>query len=342
MGNNRNLVTLVVVLVVLGALYLITSQKREHLDETGGFRDVIEGTLSTDDVFGVRVWQGRNPDGGFDLAKRGDSWVMNSRFDAPANLNKIRTLLGNLESLDGEFRSDAASVLDDYALSDSLAYHLHVRGEDGQNLVELMIGKRSGAGCFIRQAGSNEVLLGSHNFLSDLGIWGDERGDPDAKSWIDLLAFSVERSDVRGIGLSQDGSRIVMDKEFPEPVAAEGDSVEAVEPDPESYEWRVSEPRNFLATKSRADGILNSLISLRARDVVLRGEAPAEYGLDESADQVLVRLEDGTQKVLLFGADMADEQGQFYFKVEGEDLVWSMPEYLKGNIFKSVDDLKME
>ena len=70
---------------------------------------------------------------------------MNSRFDAPANLNKIRTLLGNLETLDGEFRSEAANVLEDYALSDSLAYHLQVRGEDGQPLVDLLIGKRSGA-----------------------------------------------------------------------------------------------------------------------------------------------------------------------------------------------------
>ena len=52
--------------------------------------------------------------------------------------------------------------------------------------------------------------------------------------------------------------------------------------------------------------------------------------------------EDGTQHTLLFGAAVPEEDNQLYFRVEGEDLVWSIPDYLKGNLFKSADDLKTE
>jgi hypothetical protein len=348
MQNNRNLIVLAVVLAVLGTLYVLTRDRRPDLDTTGGFVDLVPGLLTTDDVHSVRVSLGGRDDAALQIVQQSGAWSVPSHFGAPANLNKIRTLLGNLESVTGEVRSDDAGVLAAYALDDSNAYHLSVRDEGGTAMVELLIGKQSSNGCFVRTPGSNRVLSTDHNFLTDLGIWGDDRTAPAASQWIDLVAYQVDRAKVRSLELrGEQGVTLVKELEEPAPVQAEVDTTgvpmaQPGEPDPEAYEWRVTSPSNFVASRSRADGILNSLATLRARDVVATGEVDEEYGLGEGASRVIVTLDDGTSQVLLFGAALPDDANAFYFRVEGQPLVWSMPGYLKSNVFKTVDDLKVQ
>jgi hypothetical protein len=350
MGSNRNLLILVIVLVVLGGLYMFTSRQRAYVDPTGGYRDIVEGTLSTDDVFGIDVYRGTNEEDGFQLVKRGDLWVMTNHFDAPANVNKVRTLLGNLESMEGEYRSDDPSVLADYDLDDSTAVHCVVKNEQGEPKVDLLIGKRSGSGCFVRFTGSPEVLLANQNLLNDFGIWGEDLGDPNRSAWLDLVAFKVERDDVRDIDLTWSDGHLDMKKEFQEPPKTEpaatdttaAETTPPAPPPPTEYEWRVTAPKSFLAVKTKADGILNSLVNLRARDVVARDGDLDSYGLTGKCDQVVVTEADSTAHTLLFGNPLPDDENQFYFKVKGEDLVWSMPKYVRTNIFKKPSDLEPE
>lgn len=346
MQNNRNLIVLVVVLAVLGTLYVLTRDRRPELDATGGFVDLVAGMLSTDDVYTVDLALGGDPAQGVKIVQQSGTWVVASHFGAPANLNKVRTLLGNLESVEGEVRSDDASVLAAYALDDSSAYHLAVRNESGEALAELLIGKGTTNGCFVRLPGSNRVLATNHNFLTDFGVWGDDRKAPAASQWIDQVAFQVERDAVRAIELRGDAT-VVMVKEIEAPAVVAVDSLglplaQPGEPDAEAYEWRVTEPTEFMAARSRADGVLNSLATLRARDVVATGEVGEEFGLGDDADRVIVTLEDGTTHTLLFGAALPDDSNLFYFRVEGESLVWSMPSYLRTNVFKKPEDLQVK
>ena len=344
MGNNRNLIVLGVVLVVLVGAYLLTRDRRPELDETGGFEELVETELSTDDVYTLELLLGGDPSQGFVVVQRDDEWFVSSHYDAPANLNKIRTLLGNLETVSGEPRSDDAGVLDAYALDDSSAYHVRILGEGGDPMLELLIGERSGQGCFVRRPGSNRVLLADHNFLSDFGVWGDERPAPKASSWIDLVAFEVERDEVRTIEIRGDEQTVVMTKEFVETEAAAADTMIAAGPevqDPNAYEWRVTAPSDFVASKTRADGVLNAITNVRARDVV--GDALEEdLGLGDDARSVVVTLADGTSHSLYFGETLGDDDSLLYFRVEDEALVWSLPEYVANNVFKTEDDLRAE
>ncbi len=339
-NNNRGMILLGAALVVLAGLYFVTRGHREKLDTSGGFVDVVEGQLSSDDVYSIEVYKGLDSSQGFILARNGDDWIVSSRHDAPANINKIRTLLGNLEGLEGELRSQDPSVLDAYALDDSNAYRVVIKGESGDPLLELLIGKRSGSGCFVRRAGSDRVLLADHNFLSDFGVWGDDRKAPETTSWIDLVAFETDRAEIERIEIHGEET-VVLEKEWPETEAAEGDST-ATERDPEAYEWRVLEPRNFLATRSLADAIANNLASVRARDVITRGEVAEEFGLGDGAWTLTVTTEDGASHTLRFGADVPEQSNQIYFQVEGEDIVWSVPSYVRNNLFKKASDLKTE
>ena len=347
MHNNRNLIVLVVVLAVLGTLYVLTRDRRPQLDTSGGFVDIVPGTVSTDDVHAIDLRLGRHPHEGLNIVQQSGSWVVVSHFGAPANLNKIRTLLGNLESVEGEVRSNDASVLAAYALDDSSAYHLAVRNERGEALVEVLIGKGTSNGCFVRLPGSDQVLAANHNFLTDFGVWGDDRSSPAASQWVDTVAFQVERDAVRAIELRGDET-VVMVKEIeepePVPVAIANGAPQSIpgQADADAYEWRVTAPSNFVAARSRADGIVNSLVTLRARDVVATGEVGEEFGLGESASRAVVTLEDGSTHTLLFGAGLPDDTNLFYFRVEGKPLVWSMPSYLRSNVFKTSEELRVQ
>ncbi|RKZ09263.1 hypothetical protein DRQ53_06750 [bacterium] len=339
MGNNRNLIIMLVVVVGLAALYMLSSQRRPTLDQSGGFVDLVEGTLSSDEIESISIRRG---DEGFKLANTDAGWVIEDHFQAPGNLNKIRTLLGNLEAVSGEIRSDDADVLGSYALADSQAYRLQVAGH-----LDLLIGKRSGSGCFVRKAGSNRVYVTDHNFLSDFGLWGDDRPVPEVSSWVDLLAFEVLRDDITRIRIEGEET-VLLDREL---IIEETAGDEAVEGDASTappvaagspgnnYEWRINE--DFVGSRSRGDAILSALVSIRARDVLARDENPEGSGLD-SPDRVTVTIEGGSELTMLFGGAVAEMSGQVWFRVEGEELVWAVPEFVKNNLFKSADELRAE
>lgn len=333
--NQRKLIILVVVLVAMGGLYWYSGQQRRELDQTGGYVSLVEGELARDDVYGLEVYRGDDPDAGFVLAKRGGDWVMTSRYDAKASDTRMSTLLDNLESLEGQVRSDDAAVLAGYGLSDDEAVHVVLKNETGGELLHLLLGKPGSGGGFVRASGSNQVILGSRNLLSDFGIWGEDNKNPQASNWLALEVFKPNRDSVTSIVLHGEGTSIAMEKSF---AAAEGDS--AAVPDPTAYEWQVTQPSEFTALKTRADGILTTLTNMRARDVAAPPASPEDYGLGEGCDRAEVTLEDGTRTVMLFGAELEGEEDQFYFQLEGESSYWLMGAYVRGNVFKSVDELK--
>lgn len=338
--NNRNLLIMGGALVIMVGLYFLSNRTRSNLDETGGFVEIVEGQLSTAEVFGLQIYKGE-PSNGFQLAKRGEDWVLTSHYDAPANENKLRSLLGNLESASAEVRSSSESVLADYALEDSTALHLLIKDESGAEMLHLLVGERSGPGGFVRREGSSEALRADHNFLADFGVFGEEITVPQATTWMDLVAFSAQRDSVESIELSWTDGRLRMAKEF---AAADAPDSNAAPAEPQQYEWRVSEPSNFMAKKTTADGILGSVCSVRARDVAGRFDASiaGEWGLGEAASRATVHLSNGESKTLLFGSDLEDDAEQLYFHVEGDDLVWILPGYLRGNVFKDPGTLKPE
>ena len=208
MGNNRNLMILAVIVVGLGIVYTISSQRRPSLDTSGGFVDLVEGTLSTDELGAISIRRGED---GFNLVNGEAGWIVDDHFAAPANLNKIRTLLGNLEGVSGEIRSDESGVMENYALDEAQAYHLRIADTEDKVLVDLLIGKRSGSGCFVAEPSGSKVYVTDHNFLSDFGVWGDDRPAPEVSAWVDLLAFEVKREEVTRIQIEGNES-LVLDR----------------------------------------------------------------------------------------------------------------------------------
>jgi hypothetical protein len=86
------------------------------------------------------------------------------------------------------------------------------------------------------------------------------------------------------------------------------------------------------------------LSNIRARDVVgtATEEEAGARGLGDAAERASITLSDGSVKTLLFGGKVEGADDLLYFQVDGETLVWSLPKYLRDNVFKNPDDLKPE
>ena len=84
--------------------------------------------------------------------------------------------------------------------------------------------------------------------------------------------------------------------------------------------------------------------------IVVLGFAVAKGVVDEVTKETPVRtatvmFEDGTTKVLEFGAERPEDDGRqagTWMRVQGERAVWVVTDYTVTNIFKTVDDLRPE
>ncbi len=342
MNNTRNLVILAVVLVVLGGISLL--QKASHRKQTSraATETLVSDTYGTEDLDRITLGQG-DQDVAVDLVRDPDGWKVASAWGVPAAESRITGLLKAVSGLSGEFRSDKAEVVADYGLDDSTAVHIRLYKDD-KPVVSLEVGGRSQGqpGNFVRRTGDNAVYLSTASLLSPLGIYGDPTV-PKSRHFLELQAVKEDRLAVDRIILRDGKSVLEMHKEF---TVTETDSSDTTDAEPKVdrtvWEWQLDKPRRKALAKTKADGVLGTLISIRATDVADPTADPATYGLDEPRRTATLVMEDGSRVILEFGNEReaeGDHPAGTYMRVQGKDTVWVATDYTVKNIFKSVDDL---
>ncbi len=353
MMNKRNLIVLALVVVALVAISIIQKAAQRQRTSRPATAAVLDHEVDRDALQRLEIARG---DSVAVVLTRGPSgWEVASRFHQPANEQRVTTLLDDLSSLRGEFRSDAAGVLADYGLSDSTAVVIRGYGSDPDSapLFALEVGDRPGGatGDFVRRAGSSAVFLSSKGVLNDLGLYSGP-GLPDPKHFLDLEAFKVPRDDVDALRLYQDGKlTLALAKEFPEPAAAEPDTAageatmaatdQAV--DRRTYEWRLTAPKEAPALKTKADAILGAATTIRAVDVADPDAQPEAYGLEPPERRIVLVMQDGSEKQVLIGSARQESEGRpggSYLQVAGERPVYVVKQYQLDNIFKQPTDLQ--
>jgi hypothetical protein len=346
MLKSRNLIILAVVLAVLAAISLVqTSSHRKSTSQPATTR-VLGADFATEDLQRIEVGFAEQ-NSALVLEKLPSGWVVRTAHSHQANQQRVDNLLSSLGELTGEFRSDSAEVLPDYGFSDSTVVSINAFGPEGSEPVfQLEVGKKPerAVGNFVKRPGSNAVYLTSKSILSSLGLYSGP-GLPQAKHFLDLEVHKVERTEVDALTIKDGGSLLAMHKEFtePEPVIAEGDSVPTIPPiDRNVYEWKLTEPNNKTALKTKADGVLSAVANMRAVDIDDPTADLANYGLADPQKSVTVTMQDGQETVLTFGNMREAEDDRpagYYLQVDDEETVWVVNEYLLNNIFKKVEDL---
>jgi hypothetical protein len=314
--SRRTLGILAAVLVILVVLNWASSRKYEPV-EGGGFEDVL--SVDPGSVQSVKAWLGSAPDTTVELARKGDGWIVASRWGWPAKEDLVTRLLEDLQELSGELRTSSADVLADFQIADSTGLHLLARGSGGSELFHLVVGKDTPrGGTFVRKEGSNDVYLTQARLRSSFGVFGDEPKPPQAKRWIQLRIHQADRNDIERIELVKGGKTVVLEKEF---TAAEPDSAAAGEEaapvvDRTQWTWKPDAAGEF--DKAKADGILSALANLYASDPADPASAE-EYGLGEDARRATITLADGTSRTILFG-NALEEEKKTYAEVGGDGL----------------------
>ena len=157
-----------------------------------------------------------------ELERRGDDWVVSSKGGYPAKFEAVRSLLISLARLeDAEPRTSRADRLGELMLSDSgdtAGTHVTVKGKDGTQLADLVVGKarwQPSQAVYLRHAGEDQAYL----------LEGNVRAQPQPTTWLDTSIVRWPAVDVAGLTiegdvtarLGRDGTHaIVLEEGLPE------------------------------------------------------------------------------------------------------------------------------
>ena len=347
MIKNRNILILAAVLLVLLGISLVQKAGYKKSTSMSSTDKIVADTFTADQLDRITLGYGQD-DESVVLLSTPTGWVASSAWDSPASTGRIDALLRSVSDLRGEFRSDKKSVLGDYGLSDEGAVKIRAYDKEGELVVALDVGNKPERvpGNFIKRPDSSEVYLTAVDLLGPLGLY-DGPASPGYRHFLDLQAVQADRLAVDRVILHDDGRNLEMAKEFAKEIPAVGDTSTAPADEPAAddrttWEWKLVTPQTLALAKTKADGVLNSLVGIRAVDVADPAADPSGYGLADPLRTATLMMEDGSDLALEFG-NMREAEGDLqagvWMKVQGQQAIWVVTEYTVNNIFKTVEDL---
>jgi hypothetical protein len=350
MIKNRNLLVLGAVVVVLAAVSVLQQVAHHRATTRPDTASLTGAGLDKDSL--TRFVLGFGSDTTAVVLERlPDSWVVRTAYGRKASQQRVDELVKSLTTLSGEFRSDAAGVLEDYSLTPEKAVRIEAFGKDFAPVFSLLVGKQPTGqiGNFVRKPNSNQVYLSSASVLGSLGLWSGP-AKPQSRQFLDLEAYKGTAEDVNAIVLDDNGKITELTKEFPKtatepkPAAAATDSAAAkpAGPDRSVFEWKLVKPQAKPALKTKADALLSAATMVRAVDVADPDGDLMAYGLWKAARKATLTFKDGKTFTLFFGAsrpEAADVPGGVFMRTDADRTIWVVRDAMVNAIFVKPDDL---
>lgn len=261
------------------------------------------------------------------LVKEGDEWRLEEPLKARGNQANVESLLKNLAGMKVKERlssgADAQAAFAQYDLTDDKAVHATFFAGD-EKKYEFWFGKGGGRGQTARWDGADGVFVvdGYSSFLYTR----------DTKGWRDLSIFKFEQDDVVAVTIENEHGSYQFDK------------------DGDEWSAKFKKAKAPVAAKlkdfeqSKIDDMLRAYKSFNASGFG-DDKKPAEVGLDEPLATVLIRLDDGAQRKLIFGSNaegssrwaQVPEKEQIY-TVSSWAADWAFAEESKFQKAKDADD----
>jgi len=261
--------TLVILLIILGILAgsgaLIILQKAPESSE-GRLGTHLFGQIPANEIASIII---KGPDGAVSLVKKVDRWVVENRFDYPADFSKISDFALELKQVKTgrEFESSEDTLKrlslkdpdDSEALEQEKGIRVLLKDKEGALLASVLLGKTR-----IKEAGSHipdgrYVRLGQESkiYLIDKHFASFHK-EPSA--WLEKGLAEVGANEVRKVScLSADGKKVRYTFERPE----KGKDLEP-----------VNLPADRKIKKSTLNRLAGALSSLRMEDVVEHLDGP--------------------------------------------------------------------
>lgn len=219
------------------------------------------------------------------LIKDGENWRLEEPLKAAGNKANVESLLKNLTSMKVKERlasgAEAQAAFTQYELTDEKAVHATFFAGD-QKKYEFWFGKGGGRGQTARWDGADGVYVvdGYSSFLYTR----------DTKGWRDLSIFKFEQDDVTAVSIENEHGSYQFEKNDDEWSAKLKKAKAPAASKLEDFE------------KSKIEDLLRAYKSLNANGFG-DDKAPAEVGLEEPLATVVIQLDDGAQRKLVFGSN---------------------------------------
>lgn len=265
------------------------------------------------------------------LEKKDNKWVVASKWNAPADNNKIEALINDFSVIRGELRSGNKDLLGDYGINDDEAYSVIFESGEAKKLNGFLIGMKRGgmSDSFIRRPGSNDVYLIPTDILRSLGIYEDGKKsslNPDIWTDLALLEFAPEKVEEIKI-VKKDGNADVTSLDLKKEIAS----------DTKAEKWV---PRGETAAaeidNAKVQQFLFQLSELKARSVAdPNGEG---YGLD--APQLILTITCEGKPIELIVGNPKEKEGQEVYVKSPNGFVYLMPKYLNDHLM-AIDSNKL-
>ena len=341
MLTRKNLIIVMAVLAVLVVLSVLQKARHNEATSRASSEVLLAGEFGRGDL--DRIVVGYGGEETVVLTADDPAWLVSSAHGARADHNKIDTLLSTLGGLRGEFRSGSAEVLPDFGFTDSAT--VSVRGFLGdREIFALELGNKpeGSQGGFVKRPGSSDVFLSQAGVLGNLGLWSGP-GQPQSRHFLDLVAYQGVRENIAAIRL--EGEQTVgLKREFMMIEPAPDDTVRTEPyPDQQNWEWTLAD--GTMVQKTKADGIMNAAVNLRAQNVADPAPGLASYGLEPAARTVTIVMHDGAEAVMHFGDELpaeGDAPGGVFARINDEPTIWVVGTYAVDNLFKTRDELLPE
>ncbi len=183
----KNLLLLGVFLALLGLFLIVGNQSsRKGIVEESGMEKIFNGNYMLQEK--ARQIQIMPPNGEiFIISRKEGAWFIEKNHNAMVSSEVIDNFLYELSNLYGEIRYNGNSELDAFELTDDKSLSMQIEVDDLQNILHLIIGKKSGVtGRFVKYKGSKIVYEVSNTFMDIIGIKeGDFPEKIDYHPWLE-------------------------------------------------------------------------------------------------------------------------------------------------------------
>jgi hypothetical protein len=343
--SAKRLLPLVILLliVVIAGIVLKRQPAPTHLAEETGFERLVPQTLRTDDIRGVDLSLGTQPERVVRLRRQDGTWIAASHYNAPVHAEKIATFLAAVSTLEGEVRADQPELLPDFRLDEAQALHLRLYTASFETpVVHLLAGKSSGRHGFMRRADSTRVYSVNLNLQSEAGLTGSPAEQQlAAKPWLQLLIQDVPKEQITALTL-QTPERKLHFAWQPSPAAAAPQETTPPAATPQGR-WELTAPQSTYAAKqSGLDSLVHTLRTLRADDIADPANSTA-YGLESASHRATLTVQaagaEPRELPLMVGNAVPDQAGKHYSRLGSDGPIYILPAWVFRRLFPPAKEL---
>jgi hypothetical protein len=311
MAYKKTYAVLGILLLLLLTVFLFESPFEDRHEHKSGEVLLFE-TFKTQDAARIEIASG---DKKVTLEKAGDLWLIKGTEGHKADPKAVDGILQTIGKLNRKnLVSKNPEKQDVFQVNEKAGAEVKFYDTGGKTLADLFLGKTGSHffSTYVRRAGEDMV------YLADGYLRGAFVKTP--KDWRDKTIFDFEPEYISTLTLDRGGKKLVVRRE-------------------DSGEWKLIDPEEKKADKSKLSNMAHTLAKLRASGFAKAGE-PKDYDWGNPRIRLVALLKDGAGKTLLIGPEDKNKKDDVYVKKEGDETVFIVPKYVGEKFNKEAADLE--